>query len=353
MPVFQWFITRIALSIDKHGWKVAVGIFLGLFLVSWFFMMFFEPKGSPIVDTYWWYYLVTASTVGYGDMTPTTVGGRVVGLVIIFGSVTAFGVLTAQLITFMSNFAAKIRSGTMHLDEEEHVIILGYNEYKTERIIEELHADPVLSHATIVLAFDPSQATEDPLPHMPEVRPAKGKLSSPILLKRVCATKAHRVIVDGQNDDETLAICLMVNQLNQTAHIVAALHSLDEYAEKIHLIRPSIECVPTAMVTMIVQATQDPGITRLYGSLLSNLTGSAGFRVHIPEGAGEWEFYKVLLHFKKNYNATIIASAASHDYAAAIHENPAWDEIIQGGMSLYYIAPKRLEEVDWKGVNTT
>ena len=41
-------------------------------------LLFFESK--PYVDSLWWAF-VTALTVGYGDMYPVTLGGRIVGLV--------------------------------------------------------------------------------------------------------------------------------------------------------------------------------------------------------------------------------------------------------------------------------
>ena len=45
-------------------------------------MALVEPAGSEIVhpDTYWWYFVITSATVGYGDVFPVSTGGRVVGV---------------------------------------------------------------------------------------------------------------------------------------------------------------------------------------------------------------------------------------------------------------------------------
>jgi voltage-gated potassium channel len=53
--------------------------YLGLVLFGALLFSFFE--GKPYADSLWWAF-VTALTVGYGDMYPVTLGGRIVGLVL-------------------------------------------------------------------------------------------------------------------------------------------------------------------------------------------------------------------------------------------------------------------------------
>jgi voltage-gated potassium channel len=50
-------------------------------------------------DAVWWVF-VTVTTVGYGDRFPTTLGGRALGVLVMFGGIALIGVLAS----FLSNF---------------------------------------------------------------------------------------------------------------------------------------------------------------------------------------------------------------------------------------------------------
>jgi voltage-gated potassium channel len=51
-------------------------------------------------DAIWWA-CVTATTTGFGDFTPVTVVGRVVGVILMFGGVALAGIITATLASWV------------------------------------------------------------------------------------------------------------------------------------------------------------------------------------------------------------------------------------------------------------
>ena len=59
--------------------KELIAWYLGVVLLGALLFSFFES--NPYADSLWWPFL-TALTVGYGDMYPLTLGGRIVGLVL-------------------------------------------------------------------------------------------------------------------------------------------------------------------------------------------------------------------------------------------------------------------------------
>jgi len=342
MPIF---LIRLYGAVEKYGWKISLLMLLVLFGIGWILMSVFEPAGSEIVspEVYWWWFLVTTTTVGYGDYAPVSAGGRLVATIIMVSGIGAIGIVITQMTSLGAALRRRMMEGTLQLKQKDHIVILGYHPRKTESLVREILAEKNRRECSVVLCFKPESAQENPMPE--EVFGVRGKLTSPEVLERSCAGSAARIVADGDDDNETLIIALAVCEINRSAHIVAALHNLQDSREHLKKLGRGIECVPQELTTMIAQAVLDPGITLLYNKFLSNIEGHAGFRLNIPEDAGQWSYGDLLTHFKRHYDATLMAATRSHDFESEIVENPPWTHRVRGGMSLYYIAPSRLTDV--------
>ena len=66
-------------------------------------------------DALWWA-IVTVTTVGYGDISPTTGGGKAVAIVLMLAGITVFGVITANLAAWFT--ANKEEADTEDLTEQ-------------------------------------------------------------------------------------------------------------------------------------------------------------------------------------------------------------------------------------------
>ncbi|MDA3807280.1 MAG: ion channel [Thiomicrorhabdus sp.] len=62
--------------------------------------MFAYLEGRPFIDGVW-YAIVTITTVGYGDVVPTSDGGRVFGVVLILFGVVFFSLVSANIAAFL------------------------------------------------------------------------------------------------------------------------------------------------------------------------------------------------------------------------------------------------------------
>jgi voltage-gated potassium channel len=79
-------------------------------------------------DAVWWS-TVTLTSVGYGDLVPTTAEGRIIGFVFLFGSLTTFAILIGQITSIMNNLKENKRLGQYGTNLKSHAIIVGWNSF--------------------------------------------------------------------------------------------------------------------------------------------------------------------------------------------------------------------------------
>jgi len=108
----------------------SIGIF---YLIILKLLLIFEQKSSDsninsIFDAFW-YSLITLSTVGYGDFYPTTVIGKIIGLLFVFGSLGLIGYLIGLLTQKVQKYMEDKKFGLLGTKMENHIIIIGYDKF--------------------------------------------------------------------------------------------------------------------------------------------------------------------------------------------------------------------------------
>lgn len=76
-----------------------------------------------------WYTLVTLTTVGYGDIFPTTIYGRAIAYIFILTSIGIFGLLIGQLTTIMATIKEEKKLGYSGTSFTNHAVIIGWNDF--------------------------------------------------------------------------------------------------------------------------------------------------------------------------------------------------------------------------------
>jgi voltage-gated potassium channel len=83
-----------------HGAVIFLFI-LGAGTISFFLLEHGLNRNVDSFDDALWYVIVTITTVGYGDISPTSVGGRIAGAIIMIAGVFFMSLLTASLASIM------------------------------------------------------------------------------------------------------------------------------------------------------------------------------------------------------------------------------------------------------------
>ena len=82
---------------------------------------------SSLGEAFWWL-LVTITTVGYGDFTPITLGGRVIASVLIVSGVALIPITVARLSSHTVARRLKEERGLEKIKTRNHVVVCGWHE---------------------------------------------------------------------------------------------------------------------------------------------------------------------------------------------------------------------------------
>jgi len=310
-----------------------------VFVTSWPLMALAEPAASPITDAdiYWWWFVVTASTVGYGDHYPTTLGGHVVGGYVIIGGIATLTTLFARLAEMLENAKGRRMQGLAELDLNDHVVVLGYTTGRTERVASELLAE---ADGEMVLCAWADQAATHPMAAEDKVHFVRGDLVDEGVLHRACIERARAVLVDARDDNEALSVTVAVNHVNPDVHTVVALRDL-ERARNVSRVDESIRCVQWHQPRMLTEELQDPGIAQVYAELMTHGGGNT-YSTAVPAALADATFGELQQALGRAHSATVLAARS----ADKLLVSPGWDTTIPAGAVVYYIASHRLADSD-------
>ncbi len=347
MTRFSHFLKTLYSHCTRLAWDVLLILVAIHVLVSYAVMRVFETGEITEGVAFWYYYMTTITTIGYGDIAPKTPGGRLfTTLWIMPGGIMLFTASIAKFIQFIADrWRKRMRGEADYSYLENHILILGWQGLRTRRMVEEIIADVGVMRREIVLCT--TKDIENPMPdHVKFIRDKA--LSDASLHHRAGSAGSNVIMVLGHDDNDTLAAALAAASVNDHAHVVAYFEQ-QSFANLLTAHCPRAETMVSLSTEMMVRAALDPGSSRVHRDLLSVAGGENNFSLRVPDGAPVLRYGQLLQALKQHHNATLIAVA--HDTEGrGLRPNAAGDTEVKPGAVLYYIAARRLDpaQVDWR-----
>lgn len=289
-------------------------------------------------ENFFYWLVVTASTVGYGDFSPTTPSGKLaVSLWVIPLGLSLFAMIVTRVGFGISEFVQRGKKGLRKMKHEHHTVIIGWNGARTLRLIELLLSKTNGDASDIVLCVEAD--IENPMPHKIDFVRVES-FSHAESMQRASLDKAARVIIDNPLDDVTLTTALFCDKLSPNSHKTAYFQD-ENVGELLRAHCPNIECIPSVAVEMLAKSSLDPGSARLHRQLLDSTYGMTQYSV-VYQGAEPLSAGALFDHFKHELAATLIGVRRTGEQKIAI--NPGLNENVAAGDTVYYIAAERLPE---------
>jgi voltage-gated potassium channel len=146
-----------------------------------------------------WYTIVTLSTVGYGDKTPLTTGGKLLGILIIFFGVATMGAVSGKIASYLVGQQLKEEKGMAKLSKlTNHYVICGWQKELKQILKDILKVNPKLDPSNIVIInfTDPSMIDDIRSDReLSKIRFIYGDYSDETILRKANIKKAKTCII--------------------------------------------------------------------------------------------------------------------------------------------------------------
>ena len=329
---------------------VGVVILTAILTISTIGFWFFErEKNLSFFDSLWLSY-VTMSTVGYGDLYPTTTGGRVLSLLVTMtGGIGIVAYIATFLATTFIEWDNKRTKGLAPVNVSDHFLIINCpNQEKVRTIVEEIRLDKQMKDVPIVLISDDLEECPEQFQEIEDFYFVRGNPLLIRVLERANAPKATRAIIlardtkDANSDGITTQIALTLEGLHRThgsnIYSVAEAVSKDSVGPLNAAGVEDVICLETIISPILAQAMLNPGVAEVTEALTSQQKGDQ-FYVSAIDHLQERRYEEIRELFQARDDIRIIPIAIFRDGRPII--NPEGPTLIERGDKLLYISPER------------
>ena len=222
-----------------------------------------------------WYSVVSITTIGYGDLSASSLGARIgtIFFIIVIG-LTAFTSGISLLVDWILDYQQRERLGMLKTTAKDHLIIVNFpSESRIRQIIEEFNHDPQHRDLEEVILSDQIESLPIAYPNLTFV---KGSPLEEATYVQANIFQARRAIIlstsydDPTSDSVAASVVTLMHHLNPGLHIVA--ECLDPKHALLFNGDASVTLVYPLQIAnnLLVQEAQDPGVNLLAQAIISN-----------------------------------------------------------------------------------
>jgi voltage-gated potassium channel len=271
-------------------------------------------------DGIWWGF-VTISTTGYGDKFPTSILGRIIGILIMLSGLVLTVTISGTIASIMVDRKLKEGQGLQKLNLTDHIVICGWNTHG-DKILEGFQtlANRTKRKTSVVLVSELSIENLNELQFtyrtkLLDIEIIRGKFTQEQVLDKASIEKAQSVIIladqSGENtldnaDERTILAVYTVSNVNPSAHISV---ELTNKQNEQHLKNTSVE---NMIVTgefnsyMLVNAALNPGIPQAAKEILNLNFGNMLSASNMPNDLVGKKFSDAFGFFKEKRNTMLV-----------------------------------------------
>ncbi len=337
MFFFRNIIAKFLKKTYSEDYRFLLVVFVVASLIFGVFISLYE--NISLIDTYY-YIITTATTVGYGDISPSTVVGKIIATIYMMLSITILGILMGKVAEHIISINDKIRRGLYKMKDSVDLLIIGYpNDDKMCELVKELRGDDRFDDEIILNINSVIESKKRWMDEL-DVYFIKGLASNQEVLEDANILNVKQVLIlandvsDINSDDFTIASCAMIKKLNPKAHVIV--EKVRQDTTLFEIVGADI-IVDSASSSLLAQEILDPGAIELGDAIFSNSTEGTQYNITYDGEDVSWEDIAISI-----LKSGAIAEGFRNDGEKRFNLLPSLSDIVKNGALVKYRANSKL-----------
>lgn len=301
----MWIIRRLMQkAMRMNSWLIVAASVTVVFGAT-FAAYTLEPQTfkTPF-DAFWWV-MVTVTTVGYGDIYPHTVAGRIVGIFLFVFGIGLVGVTIGKIVDAFGAFHRRREEGRLAYKGENHIVIIGWSQ-KSEHAVAEILTSNTDVDVVIIDTLERAPMLKE------RVYYVRGEASEDGILEQAGLKRARSVLIFADDeikepqicDGKSLMIATAVEQYAPNVHTVVEIMD-EKHIKNFHYIDVDEFILMNQTISRLaVRSAFMGGISEVYRQLMGRQQGDNLYRITKRK---HWKTYGEAFDELLQEGATLVA----------------------------------------------
>ncbi|HIA29457.1 MAG TPA: hypothetical protein EYN81_04175 [Candidatus Marinimicrobia bacterium] len=273
-------------------------------------------------NPFWWA-IVTMTTVGYGDFSPSSGAGRLFSVIIMFGGISLTALLTASISSIFVARRIREDKGLEKINVTDHMIICGWNK-NVHQVLDSIQTLSGGRKLEVVLINEANENEIDAVRNKYreiKFKYVRGDFTRETVLKRANLKEASTAIIlpndpleSGSHPDEkTIFGTLTIKTLAPYVRVVAYLMERENLT---HIKRANADEVLLSDdfgAFMLAAHVIDPGVPQTVEKLLNSRSDSRFRRIEIPQEYVGRSFSDLFDYFRSRKGYLMVSVFSEED----------------------------------------